>query len=115
MAPEHTDAAYLWDMMTAAKDAVEILGDVTVREFKAEKIRYRAIERSVEIIGEVARRVSPQYQGEHPEIPWRDIAGQRNILAHEYGQIDYDLLYKTVREVLPELIRVLSQLLPSTD
>ena len=52
MAPEHTDAAYLWDMMTAAKDAVEILGDVTVREFKAEKIRYRAIERSVEIIGE---------------------------------------------------------------
>jgi uncharacterized protein YutE (UPF0331/DUF86 family) len=41
--------------------------------------------------------------------------GQRNILAHEYGQIDHELLYKTIREDIPKLISALSRLLPSTD
>jgi uncharacterized protein with HEPN domain len=56
MAPEDKDAAYLWDMLTAAKDAVEILGELTVDDFKADKLHCRAIERSVEIIGEAAHR-----------------------------------------------------------
>jgi len=50
---------------------------------------------SLEIIGEAARRVSTTFQEQHPEIPWRNIIGQRNILAHDYGQIDHDRLYKT--------------------
>ena len=92
MAPEDQDAAYLWDMLEAAKEAIEILGKANVKDFKQDKIRCRAVERTLEIIGEAARRVSPQYQSQHPEIAWRDMIGQRNILAHEYGQIDYELL-----------------------
>ena len=69
MAPEDKDAAYLWDMLTAAKDAAEILGELTVDDFKADKLHCRAIERSVEIIGEAANRVSTHYQAEHSEIP----------------------------------------------
>jgi uncharacterized protein with HEPN domain len=115
MALEGQDAAYLWDMLEAAKEAVEILGALDVKTFKQDKIRCRAVERTLEIIGEAARRVSPKYQTQHPEIPWRDMIGQRNILAHEYGQIDHELLYKTIREDIPKLISVLSQLLPSTD
>jgi len=49
----------------------------------------------------------------HPQISWSDIIGQRNILAHEYGQIDYELLYKTVIEDIPQLVSVLQGLLPS--
>lgn len=112
MALENQDAAYLWDMLEAAKEAVEILGEMDVAAFKKDKIRCRAVERTLEIIGETARRVSPIYQSKHAEIPWRDMIGQRNILAHEYGQIDHDLLYKTIREDIPKLISVLSRLLP---
>jgi len=54
----------------------------------------RATERSVEIIGEAARHVSPEFIAAHPEIPWRQIIGQRNILAHEYGQIDHEMLFR---------------------
>ena len=115
MAPENQDSAYLWDMQEAAKEAVEILGEMDVKTFKKDKIRCRAVERALEIIGEAARRVSPKYQTQHPEIPWRDMIGQRNILAHEYGQIDHELLYKTIREDIPKLISALSRLLPSTD
>lgn len=50
--------------------------------YLADRVLLRAIERSVEIIGEAARRVSPPYMAAHPEIPSRKIIGQRNILAH---------------------------------
>jgi uncharacterized protein with HEPN domain len=112
MAPEEQDAAYLWDMLQAAREAVEILGELDARAFKQDKLRCRAIERTVEIIGEAARKVSRSYQTAHPEIPWRDIIGQRNILAHEYGQLDHGLLYKTVRDDIPQLVATLSKLLP---
>jgi|SRR3989344_2722851 len=112
MASEDQDAAYLWDMLEAAREAIAIIGERDIKSFKQDKIRCRAVERTLEIIGEVARRVSTEYQSKHPEIPWRDMIGQRNILAHEYGQIDHDLLYKTIREDIPKLVSALSRLLP---
>jgi len=72
----------------------------------------RATERCIEIIGEAARRVSKATQQLQTEIPWSDLIGQRNILAHEYGQIDHELLYKTATEDVPQLIALLEQRLP---
>jgi uncharacterized protein with HEPN domain len=48
-------------------------------------------------------------------IPWREIIGQRNILAHEYGQIDHEILYKTATEDVPDLIVIIQDLLPPLD
>jgi uncharacterized protein with HEPN domain len=69
----------------------------------------RATERCIEIIGEAARRVSTKTRQLQTEIPWSDLIGQRNILAHEYGQIDHELLYKTATEDVPELIALLKR------
>lgn len=69
----------------------------------------------MEIIGEAARRVSASYMAAHPEIPWRMIIGQRNILVHEYGQIDHELLYKTAVEDIPALITMIQALLPPLE
>ncbi len=83
--------------------------------FLADRVLLRAIERTVEVIGESARRVSPSYQNLHPEIAWGEIIGQRNILAHEYGQIDHELLYRTAMEDIPGLISVIENLLAPLD
>jgi len=112
MRPEERDAAYLWDMLEAAKEVADMTTGVTLETFLNNRMLVRATERGVEIIGEAARRVSPEFQAAHISIPWRQIIGQRNILAHEYGQIDYELLFKTVRDDIPELIRQLTSLLP---
>ena len=109
---EDRDAAYLWDMLQAAKEAVEIMAEHDLTAFLEDRVLQRATERVVEIIGETARRVSPVGQQTTPEIPWREIIGQRNILAHEYGQIDHELLYKTVVEDVPGLIDQLEKVLP---
>lgn len=115
MRPEERDAAYLWDMLEAAREVRDMVADREPGEFLADRILLRATERSIEIIGEAAKRVSPAFTDRHPEIPWRNIIGQRNILAHEYGQIDHELLYNTVVDDIPALIEQLEALLPPTD
>lgn len=115
MVPDDPDLAYLWDMLEASNEAVDMLGDATAEQFQNNKVLCRAIERVIEIIGEAGRRVSTDFQRSHAEIPWREIVGQRNILAHEYGQVDHALLYKTVREDIPRLMETLSRLLPDSE
>jgi uncharacterized protein with HEPN domain len=74
-----------------------------------------AIERQLEIIGEAARRVSPEFQRAHLEIAWRNITGLRNILAHEYGEIKVDRIWLIATTNVVELIRLLDPLIPPID
>ncbi|MDH5785912.1 MAG: DUF86 domain-containing protein [Chromatiales bacterium] len=115
MQPEGRDPAYLWDMLQAAREVEAMLEEHDLAAFLDNLILMRAVERSVEIIGEAARRVSEVYKAAHPEVPWRQIIGQRNIIAHEYGQIDHEVLYKTVDEYVPQLIILLTGLLPPLE
>lgn len=115
MQPDERDAAYLWDMAQAAREVHAMVEQCPVDAFLSDRILLRATERCIEIIGESARHVSADFQSRHPEIPWRNIIGQRNILAHEYGQIDHELLYKTATEDIPTLIEQLEALLPPLD
>jgi uncharacterized protein with HEPN domain len=112
MKPAERDSANLHDMLEVALEARELVADVPAEVFLQDRVRRRALERMLELIGEAARRVTPVCQAEHPEIPWRRIIGQRNILAHEYGRIDPKLLYKTAREDMPSLIAALERILP---
>lgn len=115
MQPEARDAAHLWDMLEAAREVETMLAGHDLASFLENRMLLRAIERSVEILGEAARRVSQPFRAAHSEVPWRLIIGQRNILAHEYGQIDHELLYKTAVEDIPALIGQLQALLPPLD
>lgn len=72
----------------------------------------RAVERNLEILGEAARYVSPEFQGQHPEIDWRNTVGLRNLIIHRYRQVNHELLWNIVQDVLPELLLTLQVLLP---
>ncbi len=115
MVPEERDAAHLWDMLEYARHCVTILAGKSERDWHGDLAARLAIERGLEIIGEAARRVSATFREQHPEIPWRNIIGQRNILAHDYGQIDHDRLYKTATQDIPPLILQLEELLPPVE
>lgn len=67
-------------------------------------------ERLLEILGEAARRESDEFQKEHVEIPGRTIIGQRNVLAHEYGEIKLERIWVLVTENLVDLQRILEAL-----
>ena len=111
MKPEERDAAYLWDMLKAARDARELLEGRSLDAYLQDRVRRLALERALELVGEPARRVTQGFQSAHPEIDWRSIVGQRNVLAHKYGVIDHERLYRTGTESVPGLIAALEKIL----
>jgi uncharacterized protein with HEPN domain len=64
-----------------------------------------AIERLLELIGEASSRLSDEYKESMPEVPWREIAGMRTLLAHAYHRIDFAIVWTTATNSVPELAR----------
>ncbi len=112
MRPEDRDTAYLWDMLDAAPTVRQITSGVTFDQYLVDRKLQLAVERAVEIIGEAASRVSDAFRAAHPEIPWRQIIGQRHVLAHEYGDIKQDRMWNLAATHVPDLISKLEPLLP---
>ena len=115
MQPEERDAAFLWDMLQSARDASAIATGLTQQQLQRDRVRMLALERSMELIGEAARRISSKFREKHAQIPRKEIIGLRNILAHEYGRIDHAQLHATAVKDVPTLIAGLEELLPPDD
>lgn len=113
MRPEEKDPAFIWDMLNAAREIMEFTRATDLPGYLGDRKLQLAVERAVEIIGEAARNVSPAFQKNHPEIPWRSIIAQRNVLAHEYGEIKQERMWTLVTGRIPELIARLEPLIPS--
>lgn len=54
-------------------------------------------------IGEYVTRLSDDFKQEHSEIPWRTIKGMRNVATHQYDRIDFEIMWNTLTESVPEL------------
>jgi len=115
MAPEERDYAYLWDMLQSAVAALSYVEGRSVQEAVQDEMRMAAFERKLEILGEAAKHVSSEFAQKHPEIPWRGVIGLRNVLAHNYGEIDRRRLYETGCRELPSLIAALRALHPPIE
>lgn len=71
-------------------------------------IRQRAMEKCLQNIGEAANGLSEGFRDAYPHVPWAEIRGLRNVVAHEYGAIDYDRLWEIAVDDLPALVADLS-------
>jgi len=109
------DKARLKHMLDAALDAIEFLGETTFEELQSDKKLGNAIVRSLEIIGEAAANVSETTQSKYPEIEWAVIIGMRNRLIHAYFDINYHIVWQTVKENVPPLIDQLQSILNNKE
>jgi len=107
MPREIEDQALLLDMLDSARAVREMVTGMDFRSYSADRRTRRAVEREVEIIGEAARRVSPETRENQPDIPWKSIIGLRNVLAHEYGEVRYEILWTIISNRLAPLIKQL--------
>ena len=98
------DRVPLLDMLIHAREAVDLFGGVRRADLEEDEIKELALTRIVEVIGEAANRVSLPTQERYPEVPWGEIIGARNVLAHGYDEVDLDKLCDIVRNHLPPLI-----------
>jgi uncharacterized protein with HEPN domain len=111
MAADDRDAALLLDMLKHAEEALSYVRGFSYESYAVDRMRVRALERTLEIVGEVARLVSHEQKSAIPGVPWQVINGQRNVLAHLYGKVDHFQLYKTASEDIPELIATLRKVI----
>lgn len=106
------DPAYLLDMLQACRRALGYSRDLDEPAFMSSDLHQDAILRQLTVVGEATKRVSDQFRASHPEIPWRKIAGFRDVVVHEYSHVDLDEVWRIVREDLPELLAALEPLVP---
>jgi uncharacterized protein with HEPN domain len=109
------DATSLWDMVEAIKKIQEFTVGITEEDYSENELLQSAVERKLEILGEAARRISLEFQAEHPEIDWRNMIGLRNVIAHQYDKLRQDMIWRIVQNVLPNLLDLLEPLLPPIE
>lgn len=80
--------------------------------FLASPMVQDAVMRNLEVIGEAAKRVDDDFRSSHPEIPWRGMAGLRDVLIHDYEGVDANQVWRVVESELPSLRAALKNFLP---
>lgn len=81
-------------------------------DWPGDRLVVDAIAKRVEEVAEAAKTRFPRaLRGDHPEIPWDEIAGMRDRLAHDYGNVDLEILDEVVTTQLPGLVRAIDQIL----
>jgi len=113
MRPDERDPAHLWDMLEAAMAIARYGRGKTIDEYLRDPMFRDAVERQFILVGEAARRLTEAFRAAHPEIPWQGVIGQRNVLIHRYEEIDDRLMWERIQRDVPDLIRLLSPLIPN--
>lgn len=98
------DAVYLKHILEAIK-RIEKFVAVGKEQFLAEDHWHEATVRQLEIIGEATKRLSKELRENYPQIPWKDVAGLRDVLIHDYMIVDFDEVWGITQQYVPEFKR----------
>ena len=98
------DRATLLDIVIASRDIIDCTDGVHRDEFLENRVLQSAVLHKLMLMGEAVKRLSGETRNQHPEIPWKDIAGLRDKLIHAYGEVDPGLIWDIVRTRLSELL-----------
>jgi uncharacterized protein with HEPN domain len=109
------DTGYLLDILEAARVASGYVQGKTKEEFLQDSQCQDAVIRRLEIIGEAARRISEPTRARISQIPWAAMIAMRNLMIHEYDDVDLQVVWYTVQEHLPNLIRAIEPLVPPPE
>ena len=110
------DEIRLRHMLDAAREALSFARGRTRGELDNDRQLGLALVKAIEIVGEAAAQVSEPTRRRLPDMPWERIVGMRNRLVHAYFDINLDIVWRTVREDLPELIALVEEALqPKSD
>jgi uncharacterized protein with HEPN domain len=101
---------YIQDMKTYAKQIFELTENFTIEQFEADLKTRLAVERLFEIIGEAANRIPIDFQQNYPLIPWSNVIGLRNIIAHGYDIVHPGRLFAVIENDLDNLIKELDKI-----
>lgn len=97
------------------KDIESFTKDLTYADFKNQKQKHYSVLYALLVIGEAVKSIPDSFRSNYREIPWKEIAGMRDVLIHDYIGIDLDIVWKTCRESVPSLKLKMERILEELD
>jgi len=99
-------------MLDYARRALALVRGKTRQDFDADTTLQHALAYVVMVVGEAAYRTSTETRERYPELPWPQIIATRHRLVHDYGNVDYVIVWGIATERLPELVAELERIIP---
>jgi uncharacterized protein with HEPN domain len=99
-------------MLDLSREALDLIRGKSRNDFENDRTLSLALTYLLQTIGEAARRVSPEFRSQNPQIPWAAIVGLRHRVVHDYMDIDLDIVWDVATHDLTPLIMQLARLAP---
>lgn len=109
------DRESLIDIINAAQRILRYTSDVSRFELETNDEKLSAILYQITIIGEATKRLSELFRQKRSEIPWREMAGMRDIIVHKYDQLDFEVVWDVVNNKIPELLILIEACLKNSE
>lgn len=103
MSKPRRDLHFLVDILEAGERIAAYITGLEYEDFLASQLVIDAVMRNLQIIGEAAKRLTPELKAEHPDLPWREMAGLRDRVVHDYFGINYEIVWNVITDELPIL------------
>ncbi len=94
---------FMLDIRDSIHDVRFFVQTMTYKEFTEDRKTINAVIRSLEIIGEATKKIPPDIRNKYPLVPWKEIAGMRDKLIHEYFGVDLSIVWETIQHDLAGL------------
>ncbi len=95
------------DIRDSINDIRSFVLNMNYEDFEADRKTVNAVIRSLEIIGEAAKKIPTEVRVQYPQIPWNEIAGMRDKLIHEYFGVDLEIVWETIQSDLTDLENII--------
>lgn len=108
-----SDEAAILDILKAARLAQSFVSGMDKDQFVKDVKTQSSVLHQLLVLGEAVKRLTEDFRNQHSHIPWKEIAGMRDMLIHQYDAVDLDEVWKTLTADLPSLISLLDKLAPT--
>lgn len=109
------DKQALIDILKATQQIISYVEDIKKEDLQQDDEKQAAILYKIIIVGEATKRLSPEFRQQYPMIPWREMAGLRDVVIHDYDELDFDILWNVIQVNLPEILPELQLIFNSVN